>query len=71
MLFCSVAKVKPMVLKRKIWSCILFFVKTLNTNFDCTFRKSHAVTTWAPISAYKLIEYLVNIAVMLLKKTML
>ena len=28
-------------------------VKTLSTNFVCTFRKSYTVTTWTPITAYK------------------
>ena len=62
MLFCSVAKVEPLVLKLKILSrCIDCLVKTLSNNLDCAFRKSYAVTTWTPITAYKLVEYLVGL----------
>ena len=56
----AVAKVKPLVLKMKI-DCIHCFVKTVSINFDSTFKQSHAVTTWTPITAYKLLEYLINI----------
>ena len=71
MLFCSLAKVKPLVLKMKIsLCCIDCLVKTLSTNLDCTFRKSYALTRWTPITAYKLVEYLINVHLMLLKKLM-
>ena len=64
MLFCSVAKVEPLVLKMKIWSCFIVLL-------DCAFRKSYAVTAWPSIIAFKLVEYLVNIHLMVLKKIML
>ena len=38
------------------------------TNLYCTFRKSYRVTWWTPITAYKLVEYLTNIHLMLFKK---
>ena len=44
MLFCSAAKVKPLVLNVKTSSGVHCFIKTLSTNFDCAFRKSYAVT---------------------------
>ena len=51
-LFCSVAKVEPLVLKRKIWLCCIdCFIKTLSTNLDSTFRKSYAVMIRTPVTA--------------------
>ena len=66
LLFCSVAKEEPLVLKRKIWSrCI---VRTLSTNLNCTLRKYYTVTTQTPIAAYELVEYLVNMYLMVFEK---
>ena len=53
MLFFSIAKVEPLVLKMKIWSCLI--------NLDCAFRKSYAITTSTPTTTYELVEHLVNI----------
>ena len=39
--------------------------KTLSTDLHCTFRKSYAVTTWTPITAYKLVEYHTNLHLIL------
>lgn len=62
MIFYSIAKVEPLVLKRKIGPCCIdCLVKILSTNLDCIFRKSKAITMWAPITACKLVEYFVNI----------
>ena len=67
MLFCCVAIVEPSVLKRKIWSrCIDCLVEILSMILPCAFWKSYAVT-WASITAYKLVEYLVNIHLILFK----
>ena len=71
-LFCSVAEMEPLFLKGNICSCCIdCSVKTLSTNLDCIFRKSFAITTLKPISEYKLVEYLVNIHLMLSKKFIL
>ena len=51
-----------------MYNCL---VKTLSANLDCTFKKSYAVTMWTLITAYKLVEYFVNIHFMLFKKFML
>ena len=39
-----------------------------SSNLDWAFRKSYAVTTWTPITTYKLVEYITNIHLMLFKK---
>ena len=68
MLFSSVAKVEPLVLKSNHVLFIDCIIKALSTNLGCIFRKSYEVTTWTPITAYKLVEYLVNIHLMLFKE---
>ena len=67
MLYCSLAKVERLEVKKKILSRIDCLVKTLSTKLDRTIRKPYGITTWTPITAYKLVEYLVDIHLMLYK----
>ena len=66
-LFCSVAKVEPLILKINL-IMLHCLVKTLSTNLTCASRKSYAVMTWTPIKLCKLVEYFVNIHLMFFKK---
>ena len=61
MLFCSVAIVEAKNENLITWYWLSY----------SAFRTSYAVATWAPITAYKLIEYLVKIHLILLKKSCL
>ena len=48
MIFYSISKVGPLVLKRRIWPrCIDCLDKILSTNLDCTFSKSKAVINYS------------------------
>ena len=65
MLLCSVAKVLRKFDHVVKIDCL---VKTLSTDLHCTFRKSYTVTTWTPITSYKLVEYHGHIHLILFRK---